>query len=97
MDRVPFNSTIVNENCEECSCQKGDISHCKPKVCPPCGDGLHTELTLDCNCMCKTCPPDTKVCPTSQTCLLNKFWCDGIEHCPDDEENCEKAKGLNLF
>ena len=84
---------MMNDNCEECLCMKDGVAHCKPKVCPPCSLGLRSQLTLDCSCICKHCEPGSKICPSSQTCVPVENWCDGIEHCPDDELNCKDTQG----
>ena len=83
--------TVLNDNCEDCTCVKDGVVHCKPRVCPTCAPGMHTQLTLDCTCICKDCEPGTRLCPTSQTCVPLTNWCDGVEHCPDDEQNCTQG------
>lgn len=42
----------------------------------------------NCICDCKPCKEGTKLCPTSNVCLDESFWCNGIQDCPDDEVNC---------
>ncbi|KAK9502170.1 hypothetical protein O3M35_012753 [Rhynocoris fuscipes] len=77
-----------NEFCEKCVCGLNGLAQCESKQCPPCTEGLRAELTPNCNCVCKPCPEDTKLCPTSQVCVATSSWCDGITDCPDDEVNC---------
>ncbi len=31
-----------------------------------------------------------------RTCLQEALWCDGIQHCPDDEKGCPSLSGLNV-
>lgn len=94
--RFARNVTMMNDNCDECLCMKDGVAHCKPKVCPPCSSGLRSQITLDCSCICKHCEPGSKICPSSQTCVPVENWCDGIEHCPDDEINCRDTLGKPL-
>lgn len=41
-----------------------------------------------CNCVCKPCPTGTRHCPTSDICIDENLWCNGIQDCPDDEKDC---------
>lgn len=52
--------------------------------------GLKKTLTSTCECTCKPCPEKTKLCPTSNICINETLWCDGISDCGDDELNCAK-------
>ncbi|KAL3219654.1 hypothetical protein MRX96_030208 [Rhipicephalus microplus] len=46
-------------------------------------------MSADCSCECGSCPQDHRLCPTSGECIAEKFWCDGVVHCNDDETDCE--------
>ncbi|CAH1404838.1 unnamed protein product [Nezara viridula] len=83
-------TTYDNEQCEQCTCTLNGISQCKEKECPPCLEGLKKTLTSSCDCTCKPCPEKTKLCPSSNICINETFWCDGISDCIDDELNCAK-------
>ena len=52
-------------------------------------------MTHACDCLCKPCPKGTILCPTNDECLSYDKWCDGIQHCPDDEdESCKSSTPL---
>ncbi|XP_073969601.1 hemolectin isoform X3 [Rhodnius prolixus] len=86
--RYPVGTVYDNEFCERCTCGLNGLAQCAIKECPPCSEGQRGELTPNCNCICKPCPTDTRLCPTSQVCIPLSSWCDGIYDCPDDEVNC---------
>ncbi|KAG7205161.1 hypothetical protein KM043_018256 [Ampulex compressa] len=78
-----------NEDCQQCICTLGGTSACLPKQCNACHEpGMRSELTKLCECVCKPCPIGTRHCPTSDTCVNETLWCDGVQNCPDDENNC---------
>ncbi|XP_046603352.1 hemocytin isoform X1 [Neodiprion virginianus] len=80
------------EDCQQCTCTPGGVSACHRKECEPCKTfGLQPVLTELCSCICKPCPDGTRLCPTSDICINETSWCDGIEDCPDDETNCTTA------
>lgn len=83
-------SAYRSENCEECICMPGGVSNCKEATCPTCGEGLRPLTAPTCECLCKPCPPEERLCPTSGVCIPETQWCDGIIHCPDDEKDCAK-------
>ena len=64
------------------------IPHCVPKSCDDCPEGLFKALTPLCGCTCKPCEENTRLCPTSNYCLDEAYWCNGVQDCPDDEVNC---------
>lgn len=49
---------------------------------------MSTTSVSSCKCECKPCENGTRLCPTSNVCLNESFWCNGIQDCPDDEINC---------
>lgn len=79
----------VNKECQECICTLGGTSFCHPKKCKPCQElGKIPVVNELCNCICKSCPSGTRHCPTSDVCIDDNLWCNGIQDCPDDEKNC---------
>ena len=90
--RYDKSQIFENEDCEECMCLgEGQLS-CSPKECPPCSGTQHTELSLSCECVCKECAIGERLCSTSNICLAEEKWCDGIEHCIDDEIGCDSEE-----
>ncbi|XP_063233046.1 hemocytin isoform X2 [Bacillus rossius redtenbacheri] len=80
---------FFSETCEQCMCTLDGITRCESRIpCDHCGDDLQSMVTPSCGCVCKPCPPDTKLCPTSNVCVRELLWCDGVEDCPDDERSC---------
>ncbi|KAG8238940.1 hypothetical protein J437_LFUL000778, partial [Ladona fulva] len=49
---------------------------------------MRAEMSPTCSCVCKPCPTNMRLCPTSEICIKEELWCNGIEDCPDDEINC---------
>lgn len=77
------------ENCQQCTCTLGGLPDCAPKVCGPCPPGEVSSTSMSsCKCECQPCKNGTKLCPTSNICLEESLWCNGIQDCPDDEINC---------
>ncbi|XP_068082174.1 hemocytin [Anabrus simplex] len=76
------------ENCDRCVCKLNGIPDCNKIDCKPCEKGLRRMFSPSCECTCKPCPEDTVLCPTTNICINESLWCDGVEHCPDDERNC---------
>uniref|UniRef100_A0AAR5PSZ2 F5/8 type C domain-containing protein n=1 Tax=Dendroctonus ponderosae TaxID=77166 RepID=A0AAR5PSZ2_DENPD len=81
-------SVFEKEDCSECICKLGGVSHCTPKHCAPCKEGLRSTVTSTCRCTCQPCPENTILCPTSNICINSTLWCNGVQDCPDDEVNC---------
>ncbi|BES96307.1 Hypothetical protein NTJ_09116 [Nesidiocoris tenuis] len=77
-----------SEDCEQCTCALNGVAQCEPKKCPPCGKGLRRVTTNLCSCTCEPCPLGQVLCPTSNICIRESSWCDGVMDCPDDEINC---------
>nr|XP_023019258.1 hemocytin-like [Leptinotarsa decemlineata] len=90
MGYIPYavGSIFEKEDCSQCVCKIGGVSHCKPKECSPCEEGLKSTVSSTCSCICQPCPSNTTLCPTSNICIDSKLWCDGIQDCPDDEMDC---------
>nr|XP_045582100.1 uncharacterized protein LOC123745535 [Procambarus clarkii] len=86
--RYNIGTLFVTKDCEECECITGGDTVCMKKECPPCEDGQQSVSTPSCGCVCKPCPPGSKLCPSSNYCLNESSWCNGLEECPDDELNC---------
>ncbi|KAJ3643777.1 hypothetical protein Zmor_026489 [Zophobas morio] len=84
----PVGTSYKTEDCSECLCKIGGVSHCAPKVCDPCEKGLRSTVTTTCQCTCQPCPDGTTLCPTSDVCINSTLWCNGIQDCPDDETGC---------
>ncbi|XP_050525527.1 hemocytin [Daktulosphaira vitifoliae] len=77
------------ENCQQCICTLGGIPSCSHKICPPCPPGKISVTSIsNCDCTCEYCKNGTRLCQTSNICLNESFWCNGIQDCPDDEVNC---------
>ncbi|XP_015177061.1 PREDICTED: hemocytin [Polistes dominula] len=86
-------SIYESENCQQCSCTLGGISSCIPKKCEPCLEpGMQSVITELCSCICKPCQYGTRYCPTSNICLNETLWCNGVQDCPDDEKDCPKIE-----
>ncbi|XP_012135564.1 hemolectin [Megachile rotundata] len=84
-------ATYLSEDCQECTCTLGGTSFCQPKKCEACNEpGMRPVINELCNCVCKPCPPGTRLCPTSNVCIEDNLWCNGIQDCPDDEQDCPK-------
>lgn len=91
---VPYavGSMYETEDCQECMCILGGTSACQTKKCGPCHEpGLQSIVGKLCACMCKPCPQGTKYCPTSNVCVNETAWCDGVQDCPDDEKDCPEV------
>ncbi|XP_017781781.1 PREDICTED: hemocytin [Nicrophorus vespilloides] len=91
---IPYSIGTVfeKEDCSQCICKLGGVSHCTPKVCDKCDEGLKSIVTSTCGCVCLPCDPGTVLCPTSNICINQTSWCDGIQDCPDDEVNCKTTE-----
>ncbi|KAL6266408.1 hypothetical protein P5V15_003260 [Pogonomyrmex californicus] len=84
-------SMYETEDCQQCVCALGGTATCLPKKCEPCQKlGLRSVVGELCACLCKPCPIGTRHCPTSDVCVNETAWCDGVQDCPDDEKECPK-------
>ncbi|XP_070162344.1 hemocytin isoform X2 [Polyergus mexicanus] len=84
-------SVYETEDCQQCVCVLGGTSTCSPKKCEPCLEpGLRSVVSKLCTCLCKPCPIEMRHCPTSDVCINETSWCDGIQDCPDDENDCSE-------
>lgn len=82
-------SVYETEDCQQCTCVLGGTPTCSPKKCEPCLEpGLQSIVSKLCTCLCKPCPAGTRHCSTSDVCVNETSWCDGIQDCPDDEKDC---------
>ncbi|XP_057325268.1 hemocytin-like isoform X2 [Microplitis mediator] len=85
-------TSYETKNCQQCQCAINGVSECKPKVCNPCNKpDLQSVVTELCGCICKPCPPGMRLCPTSNICIKEADWCNGVKDCPDDESNCKTS------
>ncbi|XP_014469310.1 PREDICTED: hemocytin isoform X2 [Dinoponera quadriceps] len=97
---VPYavGSVYKTEDCQECVCALGGNAACMPKKCEPCEEpGLQSVVSELCTCLCKPCPTGTTHCPTSDVCINETAWCDGVQDCPDDEVKCEVITPVTVF
>lgn len=88
---VPYavGSMYETDDCQQCVCTFGGTATCLPKKCDPClKPGLRSVVGELCACLCKPCPPGTRLCPTSSVCVNEAAWCNGVQDCPDDEIDC---------
>ncbi|XP_071530011.1 hemocytin-like isoform X2 [Panulirus ornatus] len=86
--RYQAESVFETRDCKECHCLAGGDTLCIEKKCPQCEDDQQAILTPSCACICKSCPEGTKLCPSSNYCLNESSWCNGVEECSEDELNC---------
>ncbi|XP_043259225.1 hemocytin isoform X1 [Colletes gigas] len=85
-------TTYMSEDCQECMCTLGGTSFCQPKKCDSCQEPEMRPVVNElCNCVCKPCPIAMRLCPTSNVCIDENLWCNGIQDCPDDEKDCSKV------
>lgn len=91
--RYAVGSIYKSEDCQQCSCTLGGIPFCIPKKCDPCSEpDMQVVVTELCGCICKPCPYGERYCPTSNVCLNETLWCNGVQDCPDDERNCSNIE-----
>lgn len=77
------------DDCQQCVCSIGGTATCLPKKCEPCSEpGLRSVVGELCACLCKPCPAGTRHCATSDVCVNETAWCNGVQDCPDDEIDC---------
>ncbi|GIY74808.1 EGF-like repeat and discoidin I-like domain-containing protein 3 [Caerostris extrusa] len=79
---------ILTKDCQECDCLLGGHTSCRPKVCEPCSETQKAELDENCECRCVGCEEGTVLCPSTQECIPESRWCDGVRDCQDDEIDC---------
>lgn len=87
--RYNVGTSYISEDCQECICTLGGTPFCQPRKCDSCQKpGMRPVINELCNCVCKPCPTATRHCPTSDICIDENLWCNGIQDCPDDEKDC---------
>ena len=85
-----------NSDCAECFCLGGGRLECVPKQCPSCpAPAQFSQVSLSCRCFCKECGSDQFLCQTSKVCIPMENVCDGVEHCLDDERDCDAPSPLD--
>lgn len=97
---VPYvvGSVYETDDCQECVCALGGIAACLPKKCEPCREpGMRSIISELCTCLCKPCPMATRHCPTSDVCINETAWCNGVQDCPDDETGCPQVISTTPF
>lgn len=97
---VPYavGSVYETEDCQECLCALGGVASCLPKKCEPCRESdLQSVVSELCTCLCKPCPAGTRHCPTSDVCINETAWCNGVQDCPDDETHCLQVVSTTPF
>ncbi|KOX75564.1 Hemocytin [Melipona quadrifasciata] len=88
----------IDENCQECTCTLGGVSFCQPIKCKSCElPNMRPVVNELCNCVCKPCPNGTLHCPTSDVCIDEDLWCNGVQDCPDDEKDCSQTKETTVM
>ncbi|EFN85665.1 Hemocytin [Harpegnathos saltator] len=91
-------SIYRTEDCQECVCTMGGTAACMPRKCEPCGEpGMRSVVSELCTCLCKPCPAGTRHCPTSDVCINEAAWCNGVQDCPDDEMDCEQIHAVTVI
>lgn len=90
-------SIYETEDCQECVCALGGIAACLPKKCEPCREpNTRSVISELCACLCKPCPTGTRHCSTSDVCVNETAWCNGVQDCPDDETDCPQVTFTTL-
>ncbi|XP_044578140.1 hemocytin isoform X1 [Cotesia glomerata] len=92
VEHLPYSvgSTFETSDCQKCLCAMGGVPDCQPKICEPCDEpNMRSIVTELCGCVCRPCPDDMVLCPTSKICIKKSSWCDGVKDCLDDETNCK--------
>ena len=103
--KYQIGSIHESEDCSLCTCQLGGVSECRSKVCQACEKGLVSRVSKQksCQCTCEECPTGERLCQSSNVCLEESLWCNGVEDCPDDELDCvvattvESSKKFSVF
>lgn len=81
------NTVIRASNCDLCSCTLNGHSKCTKSRCS-CAKGQRSFFDGKCQCKCAHCPLGQRLCPTSNECIDEIKWCNGVKDCPDDEQDC---------
>ncbi|XP_077553611.1 uncharacterized protein LOC144168516 [Haemaphysalis longicornis] len=81
------NTVIRKSNCDLCSCTLYGHSKCTKSRCS-CPKGQRSFFDNKCQCKCAHCPFGQRLCPTSNECIDEYKWCNGVQDCPDDEQDC---------
>ncbi|XP_044006095.1 hemocytin [Aphidius gifuensis] len=90
---VPYvvGATFESSDCRKCICTMTGTVDCQLKPCEPCDEpNMRSVVTELCGCACKPCSTGTRLCPTSNICINDNLWCNGVKDCPDDETNCRE-------
>ncbi|KAM7301527.1 hemocytin [Ixodes scapularis] len=82
------NTIIKTRDCNTCTCSLNGHSKCARTVCRCTLEGKRSTFDRDCNCKCEYCPPGQRLCRTSNECIDEFKWCNGVKDCPDDEQDC---------
>lgn len=93
VDNIPYavGTSFATSDCQKCLCAMGGIPDCQLKTCESCDEpNMRSVVTELCGCVCKPCLVGMRLCRTSNICINEELWCNGIKDCPDDETNCEK-------
>ncbi|XP_075537951.1 uncharacterized protein LOC142572612 isoform X2 [Dermacentor variabilis] len=85
------NRAIMTSKCEVCMCTLNGISKCRKSQCS-CPKGQRAYFDDKCQCKCANCPPGQRVCPTTNECIDEFKWCNGVKDCPDDEQGCDELE-----
>ncbi|XP_011303247.1 hemocytin [Fopius arisanus] len=88
---IPYRvgSIYETDECDKCTCTLGGIPECRKKSCESCEDPtMKTYVTELCGCICKPCPEGQRLCRTSNICIDESLWCNGVKDCSDDETGC---------
>ena len=86
--RVNKGQLFNNDLCEECFCLGGNKIDCIKRECTECGASQYSQFNENCECICKDCHFGKKLCKSTNRCISVELWCDGIDHCGDDEKDC---------
>jgi len=87
--KYPVGASFLLKDCKKCTCTEGGVQKCEDFECKRCKNPNEYGVRIDgCNCICKPCPPGSRICPSSGVCVSEEKWCDGTIDCSDDEINC---------
>ena len=86
--RVNKGQLFNNDLCEECFCLGENKFDCIKRECNECGTAQYSQFNQNCECICKDCHFGKKLCKSTNRCISVELWCDGIDHCGDDEKDC---------
>ncbi|XP_075745319.1 hemocytin isoform X1 [Rhipicephalus microplus] len=85
------NKAIVTSKCDICMCTLSGISKCRKMQCT-CPKTQRAYFDDKCQCKCAHCPFGQRVCPTTNECIDEFKWCNGVKDCPDDEQGCDEIE-----